>query len=171
MCVRVLAPLCVMHVFQACFVAVFHWSLVGSKKLYVRLFHRNYRWLSLHKVEYPDISTDLCDHVDELIASSLLESGEVLSIHFCANVRILPQYVYCKTTLIFKRKSLVGEEGLTSLCMHYTCNHFGCSLLSACEVCSCSRLRHIHLYPRLGYIGVPITSLSAMHIVTFSVSI
>lgn len=115
--------------------------------------------------------SNLIDHVDELIASSLLESGEVLSIHFCANVRILPQYVYCKTTLIFKRKSLVGEEGLTSLCMHYTCNHFGCSLLSACEVCSCSRLRHIHLYPRLGYIGVPITSLSAMHIVTFSVSI
>ena len=53
--------------------------LVGSQKLYVRLFHRNYRWLSVHKIRYPDIGEDLTAQVIELITAGLLESGEVYS--------------------------------------------------------------------------------------------
>jgi hypothetical protein len=52
---------------------------VASQKLYIRLLHRKYRWLSVHKIQYPEIGEDLTEQVIELITAGLLESGKMFS--------------------------------------------------------------------------------------------
>jgi Fanconi-associated nuclease 1 len=67
---------------------------LASQKLYIRLLHRKYRWLSVHKIQYPEIGEDLTEQVIELITAGLLESGDnikdlqvILSLLSAPNLR------------------------------------------------------------------------------------
>ena len=50
----------------------------GGQKLYVRLFGRNFKWITKSKIKYPKIAEDLSDTLAELVSCGLLLDGTVV---------------------------------------------------------------------------------------------
>ncbi|GIY12663.1 hypothetical protein CDAR_484501 [Caerostris darwini] len=56
-------------------VEAFKASSDAAQKLYVRLFQRKYKWLRINKINYPDITQDPQNTLEELVKIGLVDSG------------------------------------------------------------------------------------------------
>nr|XP_020640395.1 fanconi-associated nuclease 1 [Pogona vitticeps] len=96
----------------------FYQLSVGGQKLYVRLFQRKLNWIKTNKIEYPEISQDLCPVLAELVQARFLESEaelrdlpEVLDLLSAPELKTLAKAFHLKNPNAQKQQLL--EDFLT----------------------------------------------------------
>ncbi|GIY56152.1 hypothetical protein CEXT_135381 [Caerostris extrusa] len=113
-------------------VEAFKASSDAAQKLYVRLFQRKYKWLRINKINYPDITQDPQNILEELVKIGLVDSGtsdidletalELLSLpeaknlakHFNFNsgkkYPLLPKRTFTRVLMLFSLPTLSDDE-------------------------------------------------------------